>query len=267
MSAADGRLRWTEEKVRVGDADLMLLKAGKGKPVLILHEELGHPGALGWQDDLGAKRTLVIPLHPGFGRTPRCEWIANVRDLAAFYAAFVRSQKLIPVNVIGFSFGGWVAAEMMAADPALIRRAVLVAPPGIRPKDGDIFDLFRVTAKKYVQATVLEPGATPEFSALFGGEQTPEQFEAWEDARAEIARLAWAPYLFDPSLPHRLALIPAPPTLLVWGREDRIVPVEVCEAYAKCLSGAKQAIFEHCGHRPEIEKRESFVKEVQSFLD
>src|SRR6266404_4469183 len=131
MSAANARLHWAQEKVRVGDADLVLLKAGKGKPLLVLHEELGDPGPLGWQDDLGAGRTLVMPLHPGFGKTPRCEWIADVPDLAALYAAFVRSQKLAPVDVIGFSFGGWVAAEMMAADPALIRRAVLVAPPGI----------------------------------------------------------------------------------------------------------------------------------------
>ena len=266
MSAGDERLRWSEDKVRVGDAELLVLRAGTGKPLVILHEELGRPGELSWQRDIAASRTLVEPLHPGFGRTPRCEWIASVRDLAAFYAAYLRTQKLAPADVIGFSFGGWVVAEMMAADPALVRRAVLVAPPGIRPREGEIFDLFRVSAKKYLQATVLEPGATPEFSALFGGEQTPEQFEAWEDARAEIARLAWAPYLFDHTLPQRLALVPPPPTLLVWGKNDAIVPAVVGEDYAKSLPGAKLVCFDGCGHRPEIEKCQQFVKEVQSFL-
>jgi len=266
MSAANGRLRWTERTVRVGDTELVELEAGQGKPLLVLHEEQGHPGALRWYDDLGGSRKLITPLHPGFGKTARCDWIANVRDLAAFYAAYVRSQKLEPVDVIGFSFGGWLAAEMIAMDPGLVRRAVLVAPPGIRPRAGEIFDLFRVTAKKFVQASVLEPGATAEFSSLFGGEQTPAQVEAWEDARAEIARLAWAPYLFDASLPHRLRLVAAGPTLLVWGRQDAIVPVEVCETYASSLSGSKQIVLERCGHRPEIEQRERFVKEVQSFL-
>jgi pimeloyl-ACP methyl ester carboxylesterase len=266
VSATDEPLQWSEDEVRVGDAELVVLKAGTGKPLVVLHEELGHPGELRWQREIGASRTLLVPLHPGFGKTPRCEWITNARDLAAFYAAFLRGQKLAPADVIGISFGGWIAAEMIATDPALVRRAVLVAPPGIRPNQGEIFDLFRVTAKKYVQATVLEPGATAEFSALFGGQQTPEQFEAWEDARAEIARLAWAPYLFDPSLPQRLALVPCPPTLVLWGKQDAIVPAEVGELYAKSLPGTKLVVFDGCGHRPEIEKRQEFVKEVQSFL-
>jgi pimeloyl-ACP methyl ester carboxylesterase len=260
------RLVWTEESCRIGGVDLMVLKAGRGKPLLILHEEMGHPGALRWHEELAADRTLVAPLHPGFGRMPRIEWISSVRDLAGYYAAFVRAEKLAPVDVVGISFGGWIAAEMLAADPGLFSKIVLVAPPGIRPPQGEIFDLFRVTAKKFVQATVTDPARTPEFESLYGGSQTPEQFEAWEDARAEIARLAWSPYLFNPSLPHLLELVAAPPTLVVWGREDAIVPPSAAAVYARCIPGAKQLLIDGCGHRPEIEAREQFVESVSGFL-
>ncbi len=267
MSANGGGLTWARKTVRVGDCDLAVLEAGQGKPLLVLHEELGHPGAMGWEVDLATRRTLVVPQHPGFGTTSRLDWIGNVRDLASFYAAFVRGQQLDPVEVVGVSFGGWLAAEMIAADPRLFAKAVLIAPHGIRPPRGEIYDIFRVTAKKYLQASVLDPAATPEFATLYGGEQTPQQYEAWEDARAEVARLAWSPYMFDASLPNRLALVSPPPTLVVWGREDPIVPASTADAYMSALRGSKPLLLAGCGHRPEIEKRDEFLRAVRSFLD
>jgi pimeloyl-ACP methyl ester carboxylesterase len=257
---------WVEQTTSFGGIDLIVRKTGEGDRLLVLHEELGDPGSLSWQDELAAKRTLSLPLHPGFGRSPRLDWIANVRDLAAYYAALLRAGGEAPIDVVGFSFGGWVAAEMIALDPTLFRRVVLVAPPGIRPPEGEIFDLFTVTAQKYVQESVLDPARTPEFGGLFGGEQTPEQFEAWEDARAEVARLAWQPYMFDPALPHLLELAKAPPTLVVAGREDPIVPCSVAGAYAKAIAGAKLVLLDRCGHRPEIEARDAFVRELGGFL-
>jgi len=83
-------------------------------------------------------------MHPGFGRTARLDWITSVRDLASFYQRIVREQKLAPIDVIGFSLGGWIAAEMAVNNPAHFRRMVLVAPFGIRPPRGEIFDLYKV---------------------------------------------------------------------------------------------------------------------------
>ena len=131
-----------EETHAVGADQLRMLSGGSGRPLLVLHEELGYPGWLGWNRALSAKRTLLIPLHPGFGRSPRAEWIVNVRDLACFYGRFLREQKLAPIDAIGFSFGGWIAAEMAANDPSLFSRMVLVAPAGIRPPEGEIMDMF-----------------------------------------------------------------------------------------------------------------------------
>jgi pimeloyl-ACP methyl ester carboxylesterase len=266
MTQRDSQPRWSEERYPVAGTELVVLKAGQGKPLLVLHEELGHPGALGWQEDLARDRTLWIPLHPGFGRTARVEWIANVRDLAAFYARFLRERGLVPVDVVGFSLGGWLAAEMIAADPSLFRRMVLVGASGLRPPQGEILDLFRLTAKAYVQASVVDMGATPEFPRLFGGEQTPEQFEQWEDARAETARLAWAPYMFDPSLGPRLEGVRNVPALLLWGAADQVVPPSAAEAYERSLAGSRRVVFAGCGHRPEIERRQEFVRELRGFL-
>lgn len=255
-----------EETCSVGANQLVVLKGGSGKPLLVLHEELGYPGWMKWNEALSERRTLVTPLYPGFGRSPLASWIMNVRDLGNLLARFVREQKLGPIDVIGFSFGGWVAAEMAANDPGVFSKIVLVAPVGIRPPEGEIKDLFTVPALIYLRESVGDIASTPEFGALYDGGTSPEQYEAFEDARAESARLAWQPYMFNPSLPHLLEGTANNPTLLVWGRDDRVVPVSAAQVYQKSMKNSRTLVIDGCGHRPEVEKSEQFIKEVQNFL-
>jgi pimeloyl-ACP methyl ester carboxylesterase len=260
-------LDWTEEKIPFGDGSVLQRRAGGGAPLLILHEELGDAGPQRWQSELAAGRTVLHPYHPGFGKAPRVGWIASVRDLAGYYAGWLRNKSLAPIDVVGVSFGGWIAAEMMAADPGLFRRVVLVSPLGIRPTlPGEIFDLFQVKTPQYIAQSVASPASTEEYAGLVARADAPEQFEAWEDAKAEVARLAWEPYMFNTSLPGLLGLSSMPMTLIVGGRQDGIVPVSALELYAKAIGGAELLVYERCGHRPEIEQRERFVKDLGRFL-
>ena len=169
---------WSENTIQVAGTDLTFIKGGTGRPLLVLHEELGHAGVMQWHTALAESHTLHVPLHPGFGKSPRVEWISNVRDLASFDSQVLRDMALGPVDVIGFSLGGWVAAEMAAGCSHQFRRMVLVAPFGIRPPEGEIMDMFIVPAKAYLDASVKDPANTPEFSLLYGGDPTPEQYEA-----------------------------------------------------------------------------------------
>ncbi len=263
---AEKTQEWTEEKVSVAGTELVFIKGGSGKPLLVLHEELGHPGWLQWHSALAKERTLYIPLHPGFGKSPRVEWISNIRDLACFYSRVLREQRLCPIDVIGFSLGGWIAAEMAANCSHQFEHLILVAPTGIRPPEGEIMDMYVVTARKYLDASVHNPSSTPEFALLYGGEQTPEQFEAWEDARAETARIAWQPYMYNPSLSPLLEGVRDLPTLIFWGKQDRVVPVSAAGVYHKSIAGSELVVFEDCGHRPEIEKAQEFIDRLRKFL-
>lgn len=257
---------WQEKTVSIAGAGLKVIQGGSGKPLLVLHEEMGHPGWLRWHSELARTRTVTIPMHPNYGQSPAVEWVRSIRDLACFYSRLIREQNMTPVDVIGFSMGGWVAAEMAVQDAKQFRRMVLVAPTGIRPPQGDIMDMFQVTARNYLNASVQDKANTPEFAKLYGGEQTPKQFEEWEDARAETARLAWQPYMFNPTLPNLLEGIVAPPTLLVWGKQDTVVPISASEVYKKSVAGSELVVFDKCGHRPEIEKQAEFTERVQRFL-
>ena len=126
--------------------------------------------------------------------------------------------------------------------------------------------MFFVTARAYLDASVHDAGATCEFAFLYGGGETTDQFEAWEDARAESARLAWKPYMHNPSLPNLLEGVRDLQTLIVWGREDRIIPVSAGHAYNHAITGSELLVLDNCGHRPEIENTSQFVNRVRSFL-
>jgi pimeloyl-ACP methyl ester carboxylesterase len=256
---------WREEIVHVAGTDLVLVRGGSGPPVLMLHDELGYPGWMRWNEALAPERDFLIPLQPGFGRSPRLDWIRSYRDLGGFYARVLRELRLAPVDVIGFSAGGFIAAEMAAADPKLFTRMILVAPMGLKPAEGEIFDFLAVTIRAHLLATVADP-QTPEFGTIYGGEMTPEQFERFEDARAETARLGWEPFMYNPSLGYLLEGVGSLPTLLVWGQEDAIVPRGCIEAYQKAMVTAQVAAIPGVGHRPEIEKSDEFVRHVKAFL-
>ena len=65
----------------------------------------------------------------------------------------IREMRLAPVDVIGFSAGGFIAAEMVAADPQMFKHMILVAPLGLKPVTGEIFDFFAVTIRSHLLAT------------------------------------------------------------------------------------------------------------------
>jgi pimeloyl-ACP methyl ester carboxylesterase len=167
--------------------------------------------------------------------------------------------------VIGFSAGAYIAAEMAAASPGTFNRMVLVGPLGLRPTEGEIFDFLAVTIRTHVAATVSNID-TPEFGRIYGGDMTPAQFELFEDARAETARLGWEPFMFNPSLGHHLQGIGDLPTLLVWGTDDLIAPRGCVSAYEGAIPAARVVEIAGAGHRPEIEDPEAFLSAVTTFL-
>ena len=139
-----------EETVCAAGAEIRVVRGGTGKPLLILHDELGYPGWLSWNERLAEGRELIIPLQPGFGRTAAIEWIRSYRDLAGLYSQIVRELDAAPMDVIGFSAGGFIAAEMAAADPRIFSHMALVAPMGIKPAEGEIMDFFAVTVRNHL---------------------------------------------------------------------------------------------------------------------
>ena len=257
---------WSEEFVDVAGARLQLVKGGSGDPLLILHGEMGHHSWLRYHEALARDYAVHIPSHPGFGETERLEWIMNMRDLAGWYLEAIDDLGLERINLLGFSLGGWLAAEMASMSPDLFKTLTLVAPAGIKPPVGDIYDMFLVVARDFLTAGFHDPDNAPEFAQFCPEEPSPELAEAWEVAREEACRLSWRPYMFYPGLPNLIHRLKRVPTLIVWGREDRIVPVSASQVFQDSIPGSRVTVLENCGHHPEIEKTDEFLRLLNGFL-
>ena len=113
--------------------------------------------------------------------------------------------------------------------------------------------------------SVHDPKTVPEWDALYGTPPTPAQLEIAERNREMTARLTWKPYMHNPRLAHFLPRV-TNPALIVWGREDQIVPVECGEQYRRLLPNARLTVLEKCSHLPPIEQPDACARLVLDFL-
>ena len=102
------------------------------------------------------------------------------------------------------------------------------------------------------------------FKANYGDVST-DQLEAWDIAREMSFRVAWKPYMYSQTLPHLLGGVRAP-ALIIWGDDDRIVPLSAGQAYAKALPEATLTTIPACGHFAEMEKPDAVARLAIDFL-
>jgi pimeloyl-ACP methyl ester carboxylesterase len=209
--------------------------------------------------------TVWAPTHPGFGASGDADWMEGIDDLARFYLWFIDAAKLGRPHLLGQSIGGWTAAEMAAMSPGSIDRLVLVDPVGLKPETGEILDVFYQSPAELRDVMVHDPKAVPDWDELFGRTPTPAELEIATRNREMAARLTWKPYMHNPRLAQFLPRV-ANRTLIVWGREDRIVPVECGEQWRRLLPNATLSVLDRCGHLPPLEQPERFARLVLDFL-
>lgn len=257
---------FTESFVDTAGVRVHLRRGGSGDPLLILHGELGVPGWLRAYEALAQHYTVHVPSLPGFGQSSRPAFILSVRDLAAWVTWLVRDQRLARrLPVIGFSLGGWVAAEIATVNAALFSKMVLVGAAGLKPEEGEVWDYFIHSNRDAVARAFHEPARSEEYARFFGKEWTAADELQAEQNREMTARLAWKPYMRSHTLPALLGGV-ATPTLVLWGREDAIIPPGVCDQYARAIPGATAKVLEGAGHMPEMEQPDAFARAVLDFL-
>ena len=256
---------FTEEFVDVGDSRVQVLKGGSGEPLLVLHGAGGHQGWPRYARALADRYTVYIPSHPGYGQSERPDWLESMNDLACFYTWFMEQHGLDGARAIGFSLGGWLAAEIAVACRHAFSKLMLVDPIGIKPKEGEIADVFIISPAQVLELMFHDPKQAPEYDELYGQEPTPEQLETAERNREMTVRLTWKPYAHDPRLPHLLARVNIP-TRIVWGRQDHLVPLECGQLYQKAIPGSELVVVDNCGHEPQIEKPDEFIKLALDFM-
>ena len=257
--------RFTEEFINVGGAKIHLLKGGSGDPLLVLHGAGGHQGWLRYVQGLAERFTVYLPSHPGYGQSERPEWLETIPDLACFYTWFMEEQGLDGIRVIGHSMGGWLAAEIAVACHHAFSKLLLVAPVGIKPQQGEIVDVFIISPAQVLELLFHDAVQAPEYATVYGREPTVEEREVAERNREMAVRLCWKPYMYDPRLTSLLGRVHIP-TRIIWGRQDQVVPLECGGLYNEAIPGSELVVIDRCGHVPQIEKPEEFLRIALDFL-
>ncbi len=257
---------WTRHSRELAGVQTSIVSGGRGDALLVLHDETGYPGWMRWHESLARDFELVMPMMPGYGGSARLDWAMSMRDMAGWYLEALDDMDIGRVSVMGFSLGGWLAAELATMNPERFEKLILVGAAGVRPPVGEILDMFLITMPVFLEASVSDKSSVAEFSTVCPDEPTPDQAFDWEDIREVACMLGWRPYMHNPTLPHLLHRLKRLPTLLVWGRDDAVIPLSAGQLYNESIPGSRLVALDGCGHRPEIEKPDEFAAVARRFL-
>lgn len=251
-------MEFAESAVELNGCKVRVRRAGKGPVLLFLHGASGMPAILPCLHKLAERFDVVVPEHPGYGQSGEPEWLENIHDMAYFYLDFLDQLNLKDVLLIGNSMGGWIALEIAVRSTARIKSMVLVSPAGVKAPGVRPADTFLMSHEEQVRALVYDQKIA---EARLAEPMTPEALELGLKNRHTTARLAWEPRFHDPHLPKWLHRINVPVTI-VWGEQDKILPVGFANEFKKLIKNSKLEILPQCGHLPHAEKPDQFVEIV-----
>jgi pimeloyl-ACP methyl ester carboxylesterase len=252
----------TASKFSVHGCNIGLMRGGKGRPLLVLHDGGGAGHWLPYMAELAARHDVIVPEHPGFGASEMPDWLDTISDLANFYLDFLGQLQLDRVDLVGFSIGGWIAAELAVRSTHRLASLTLVGAAGIHLPGVAQVDTFLLSNEQLVRELFHDRARA---EATIAELKRPEVEDIVLKNRTTTARLTWQPRGYDPHLHKWLHRIDVP-TLLIWGANDRIYPKDYALAYQRLIPGSQLAIIPDCGHLPQVEQRQAFVAALEGFL-
>jgi pimeloyl-ACP methyl ester carboxylesterase len=253
------------ETIDVCGRSTVLMHAGSGTPFVYLHSTLGE--AMMWlpfYQTWSKNFRVLVPTHPGFGKSGGFDQIDTIEDMAFHYVDMFDALGLEEVILGGVSLGGFIAAEFAVRWPERVKKLWIADAPGLWVPEEPLPDLFRLATNTNKLRELLFHDPQGAMATLILKEKPDEQslMTAYQSMTV-LARLVWErPY--DPKLAGRLHRIQCP-TLLLWGDHDRLVPPSYGEAYRKLIPGSKLHLIKNCGHCPMFEKEAEFVETLTKF--
>lgn len=259
-----------EKSATVFGAKLRYLEAGDpANPKIILLHGLGGQ-AENWQfvmPALSAKYHVIALDQLGFGKSDRPFIKYRVGTYADFLDKFMSELKIEKATLIGNSLGGWIGGFFATKYPARVEKLILVNAAGLTPKVIDY-------AKVYQLQSSTRDEVRANLKLIFAN-QTYAANDAVVDNFLLQRILANDGYAVDSitesikrgedGLDGRLGEIKKP-TLIVWGKQDGLIPVEDGERFNKGIAGSQLVILDNCGHVPMAEQPVEFVKAVLAFM-
>ncbi len=256
--------------------------AGAGEPVVLLHG--GGPGASGWSNFghnaavLATVFRVLLPDQPGFGRSAAPDVVGNYFTFSAdALAALLDHLSVEKAHVIGNSLGGGTAVRFALRYPDRAGKLVLMGPGGLSinvfspdPTEGvSRLTAFAIEPSRDRMAAFLRSLVFDQ--KLITDALIDDRYEAARTPEALAAMTSLGRSFFDPATAedgmlwreaHRLRN----QVLLIWGREDRVNPLDGALVALKQIRKAQLHVFGRCGHWAQLEKAGEFNRLVLDFL-
>jgi pimeloyl-ACP methyl ester carboxylesterase len=281
---ADLSYETTRREIATEPGVLRYHEAGDGPPLLLLHGS--GAGVTGWRNFHGVLpafaahfRCLILEF-PGFGIS---DDFGGHPMLTAFdaVARFVDALGLDTVDILGNSMGGGVAINYAIAHPERVRRLVTIGGIGLNifspgPAEGIrllqefVDDPTRERLIRWLHSMVYDPAVVTEelIEERWRHATDPETLAAarrmyGKEAFAKLTKAMESSKGPQPwAVMHRLKA----PTLITWGRDDRVSPLDMALIPMRAIPNAELHVFPNCGHWTMIEAKEAFETVVLAFL-
>jgi pimeloyl-ACP methyl ester carboxylesterase len=275
---------WREHlrSIQVHDARVNYVELGSGPPIVFIH---GLSGCWqNWLENLPHSaeqhKTIAVDLS-GFGRSELPKEDISIPGYGRFIDAFLGAIGIERAVLVGNSMGGFIAAETAINHPSRVEKLVLVSAAG----GPTLYDRNEVHSARLMRAARL---VAPMAAAMFARREHLVRRPALRKALLfkivthadrlrpelcyEIASGGGKPGFLDAfyanltyDFSDRLPEISVP-TLIVWGRDDRIVPVDGAFEYERLIPDSRRVIFEETGHVPMIERPARFNQLLEDFI-
>lgn len=268
--AATAQTAPQEKSAMIFGAKIRYLEAGDAaKPKIILLHGLGG-SAENWQFNisaLAANYHVFAPDQVGFGKSDKPLLKYRVATYVDFLDKFMAELKIEKAHLAGNSMGGWITGLMAIKYPNRVEKIVLADAAGIIPANVNTDEIYQLnnSTRDEIRANMKRLFANP---VLQNNEALVDQFLTQRVAANDgytINSLIESIKRKEDYLNDRLAEIKKP-TLIIWGKQDGIVPVSDASIFNKGIAGSQLIIFENCGHAPQVEKALDFNKAVLEFL-
>ncbi len=226
-------------ELTIGGVRTVAYAAGSGPDLVYFHGGgtfHGFEFARDWTPNF----RVLLPYHPGFGESADAPGFDSLENYVRHYAALFAALRLTSFHLVGASLGGRLAAEFALSHPDRVRRLALVAPAGIATPAFPQPDFSKIAYHEWPAYFVHDP----DIIRPYWPKEPDEEFLA---ARAREAQAVGRVASSEGLDAHRLARISAP-TLLIWGKEDRMVLAGNAQEWRVRIPGSIVRIIEHAGH-------------------
>lgn len=253
----------TTSMATVSGVETELSTGGEGPALVFLHGGLGLERHEAFLEALAEDFRVLAPALPGFGRSAWPREFRGMGDLACFVLELADEQGLEQAILVGSSFGGWLALDILVRGARRFGRAVLVDALGLKFGDRlsrDIADLHALDEAEAGKLLFHDPGALARDVAALG----EDELTAIVRARDAFTYFGWKPYMHDPSLRrwlHRIRL----PALVAWGAADGFVRPDYGRRLAEAIPGARFELVAEAGHYPSIEAPAALAELIRDF--